>query len=246
MAFKMKSGNKPMFKSMGSSTSPLTLPGNKEINYLDDKQNPPKTKTTGTKKYSDLDPGKVSAAKEWNMKTYGTHNPTADAKKAGMTKAELAAKHKAGASKSKVKSDVKKGTVKDNPAPGGTTYDAKDDTSNAPTTSYTVNKDHKTKAPKTKAPDVSKTSRKDSKVKMETMTPDEKKNYRSEKRAKRDIRKSNKKAVRSEKKSSKKNAKDAANNKAMLAASDAKKAKAAKNAKLDKVVADLGKKTKGL
>ena len=37
----------------------------------------------------------TKAAKAWNMKTYGTHNPTADAKKAGMTKKELAAKHKA-------------------------------------------------------------------------------------------------------------------------------------------------------
>ena len=37
----------------------------------------------------------IEKAKEWNMKTYGTHNPTADAKKAGITKAELAKAHKA-------------------------------------------------------------------------------------------------------------------------------------------------------
>ena len=51
------------------------------------------------KEYGGIEkPGRAEftkAAKAWNMKTYGTHNPTADAKKGGMTKKELAAKHKA-------------------------------------------------------------------------------------------------------------------------------------------------------
>ena len=35
------------------------------------------------------------AAQDWNMKTYGTHNPTSAANKGGMTKKELAAQYKA-------------------------------------------------------------------------------------------------------------------------------------------------------
>jgi len=45
----------------------------------------------------------MKKAKAWNMKTYGTHNPTADAKKGGMTKAELAKAHKAKTSDSSSK-----------------------------------------------------------------------------------------------------------------------------------------------
>ena len=55
-------------------------------------------KVYGAKNTKTEDKGRAEftkAAKAWNMKTYGTHNPTADAKKAGMTKKELAAKHKA-------------------------------------------------------------------------------------------------------------------------------------------------------
>jgi len=37
----------------------------------------------------------TKAAKAWNMKTYGTTEPTRDAKKGGMTKKELAAQYKA-------------------------------------------------------------------------------------------------------------------------------------------------------
>jgi hypothetical protein len=37
----------------------------------------------------------TKAAKAWNMETYGTENPTSVANKGGMTKKELAAKHKA-------------------------------------------------------------------------------------------------------------------------------------------------------
>ena len=43
-----------------------------------------------TKTYKDLDPAIRDKARAWNRKTYGTENPTADAKKRGMTKAELA------------------------------------------------------------------------------------------------------------------------------------------------------------
>tara|TARA_R110002074_G_scaffold1263_1_gene7584 strand:+ start:19564 stop:20433 length:870 start_codon:yes stop_codon:yes gene_type:complete len=52
-------------------------------------------KKSGTKTYADLDPAIKDKARAWNMDTYGTHNPTADAKKAGISKAELAKRHKA-------------------------------------------------------------------------------------------------------------------------------------------------------
>ena len=52
-----------------------------------------KTKTK-TKLYSDLPESQRSAAKEFNIDTYGTHNPTATAKRLGITKAELASRHK--------------------------------------------------------------------------------------------------------------------------------------------------------
>jgi len=45
----------------------------------------------------------TKAAKAWNMKTYGTENPTSASNKAGMTKKEYAAKYKA----SKTKADSK-------------------------------------------------------------------------------------------------------------------------------------------
>lgn len=48
-----------------------------------------------------------TAAKAWNMKTYGTHNPTADAKKAGINKEELAVRFKSGGA-----TDTKKSTKK--------------------------------------------------------------------------------------------------------------------------------------
>ena len=54
-----------------------------------------KTKKTGTKKYSDLPADKRDAAKAYNMRKYGTHNPTARAKSLGITKAELAKKYSA-------------------------------------------------------------------------------------------------------------------------------------------------------
>jgi len=56
-------------------------------------------KKSGTKTYADLDPAIRDKARAWNMKTYGTHNPTAAAKKAGISKAELAKQHKAGPKK---------------------------------------------------------------------------------------------------------------------------------------------------
>jgi|21_taG_2_1085346.scaffolds.fasta_scaffold03972_5 hypothetical protein len=49
---------------------------------------------TKTKLYSDLPESQRAAAKAYNMKTYGTNNPTAKAKKLGITKAELAKKYK--------------------------------------------------------------------------------------------------------------------------------------------------------
>jgi len=45
----------------------------------------------------------TKAAEDWNMKTYGTKNPTSASNKAGMTKKEYAAKYKA----SKTKADSK-------------------------------------------------------------------------------------------------------------------------------------------
>lgn len=75
----------------------------------------------------------IKKAKEWNMKTYGTHNPTADAKKAGITKAELAKAHKAKTSdssststktkpvKDTSKIETKAGTITNTNTPGGGT-----------------------------------------------------------------------------------------------------------------------------
>lgn len=69
MAFKLRSGNKPPFKMIGSSP----MKQNDDDKLL---------------KYSDLDKDQVEAAKLYNMSTYGTHNPTAEAKKRGMTRDE--------------------------------------------------------------------------------------------------------------------------------------------------------------
>jgi hypothetical protein len=61
--------------------------GNKEVTF----GKPKKYEDGGrTKTYKDLDPSVRDKASAWNKKTYGTDNPTADAKKRGMTKAELA------------------------------------------------------------------------------------------------------------------------------------------------------------
>jgi len=69
-----------------------------------------------------------TAAKAWNMKTYGTHNPTADAKKAGITKAELAKRFKASSTKTKTKPvkdtskiETKAGAITNTNTPGGGT-----------------------------------------------------------------------------------------------------------------------------
>ena len=53
-----------------------------------------------------------TAAKAWNMKTYGTHNPTADAKKAGINKEELAKRH-SGKTSDSSSTSTKKEPVKD-------------------------------------------------------------------------------------------------------------------------------------
>lgn len=72
MAFKMRSGNKPAFKSIGSS---------------------PMKQDDDITLYSDLNEDQINAAREWNMKTYGTHNPTKVAASMGVTKDELAEFH---------------------------------------------------------------------------------------------------------------------------------------------------------
>ena len=147
--FKLKSGNSPLFKQMGSS--PVKQKGktyeeaykNLEyqkgqgegteatINYgkvdkwgrkyegsnvkgvkggytqadVDQAKiaNPASTIKVGDYKKGDYDMAADTrgsdafkkAAKAWNMKTYGTHNPTRDYKKAGLSsKKELAAKYK--------------------------------------------------------------------------------------------------------------------------------------------------------
>lgn len=64
-------------------------------------------------KYSDLPSDQVEAAKAWNMSTYGTHNPTAEAKKRSMTKSELAKFHKDNMEYSKAyEQKTKKGSKK--------------------------------------------------------------------------------------------------------------------------------------
>jgi hypothetical protein len=54
---------------------------------------------TQTRTYNDLDVGQRQAAKDYNMRVYGTHNPTADAKSAGLTKSELSNRYKSQQSK---------------------------------------------------------------------------------------------------------------------------------------------------
>ena len=46
------------------------------------------------KLYSSLDPGKVEEAKDYNIKTYGTHNPTLESKKLNISLEELAQRKK--------------------------------------------------------------------------------------------------------------------------------------------------------
>lgn len=117
----MRSGNGPLaFKNMGSS--PATF---------DVKSLVPKTKeeiatVQKTTSYEDLkkEGGDVKAAKKWNTDKYGTENPTAEAKKAGISKSELSKRHKTPKvnkvepevkSKVEVKEEVKpKSTVRDN------------------------------------------------------------------------------------------------------------------------------------
>jgi len=76
MAFKMKAkgyGNNPMKKNFPSA-----------FKQDDDK----------VVKYSDLPEDQRAAAKEYNMSTYGTLNPTAEANKRGMSRDELNKFHK--------------------------------------------------------------------------------------------------------------------------------------------------------
>ena len=56
--------------------------------YYTDKDSEGKATESGRKDFT-------KAAEDWNMKTYGTKNPTSVANKGGMTKKELAAKYKA-------------------------------------------------------------------------------------------------------------------------------------------------------
>ena len=63
-----------------------------------------------------MDPAIRDKARAWNKKTYGTHNPTADAKAAGISKAELAKQHKAKGSNAALAAKKKKaGDYKGNP-----------------------------------------------------------------------------------------------------------------------------------
>ena len=81
-----------------------------------------KVKKTGTTSYADYAKGggDVDAAKKWNMKTYGTHSPTARAKKLGISKSELSKQYKDSLKKKKAaKKKVEKNIVrKDLRVPG--------------------------------------------------------------------------------------------------------------------------------
>ena len=55
--------------------------------------------------------GDVDKAKKWNTETYGTENPTAEAKRLNITKVELAKRHKA--SKSKKSDNNNETSIKD-------------------------------------------------------------------------------------------------------------------------------------
>ena len=191
-----------------------------------------------------------TAAKAWNMKTYGTHNPTADAKKGGMTKAELAKAHKAKTSDSS--STSTKTEPKTTPKPkavdgakrgvnqSGETTTSKNKgrtlvVSSGRTSgrSTVVNKDRKMKVDQTPSPDIKKVKRKDRKVAMEGMNRQERKNYRDLQDTKKDMRKQSKKSAKAKAKevtgrggkarrAKKADAKDAKINNKLLADADKK------------------------
>lgn len=186
-----------------------------------------------------------TAAKAWNMKTYGTHNPTADAKKGGMTKAELAKQFKASSTptktepkttpKPKAVDGAKRGV---NQSGETTTSKNKGRTlvvSSGRTSgkSTVVNKDRKMKVDQTPSPDIKKVKRKDRKVAMEGMNRQERKNYRDLQDTKKDMRKQSRKDAKAKAKevtgrggkarrAKRADAKDAKINKKLLAAADKK------------------------
>jgi len=257
MAFKMKSGNKPMFKNMGSSA--LTLPTYKQAYAAQ----------SDAKKATQTEAEFTTAAKEWNAKQAAKKTnttPTAEvsatstnkgpkAKQAGpvdskVTKQGLQVPGKAGSvdkshgSKTGSRSDGSITTKKSRKNKSDTLVVSEGKTKGGSTV---VNKDYATpRAEQTPKPNTSKVKASDRSKAKEGLNRQERKNYNDLQKAKKGVRKSNAKASRVQGRKDKANSKDAAKNKAMLAASDAKKAKAAKSAKLDKAVADLGKKTKGL
>ena len=109
MGFNLKSGNSTPFKMMDSS--PVKQKGktyreayDENLEYKDEKGTSPhgdvwiKVDKYGREYGYDDDAGRAKfkkAAKAWNMKTYGTTEPTRDAKKAGISKKALATKYKA-------------------------------------------------------------------------------------------------------------------------------------------------------
>ena len=78
--FKLKSGNSPLFKQMASSPAKKTY---KEA-YAG---------LSAEKKATQSEEEFTKAAKDWNKKKYGTTEPTAYAKKSGMSKEGLAIHH---------------------------------------------------------------------------------------------------------------------------------------------------------
>jgi hypothetical protein len=78
-------------KNVGNNNN--IVDSNNQISELkpnkDTRSNPDEIKL-----YSSLDPGKVEEAKDYNIKTYGTHNPTLESKKLNISLEELAQRKK--------------------------------------------------------------------------------------------------------------------------------------------------------
>jgi hypothetical protein len=114
--------------------------------------------------------------------------------------------------------------------------------------STVVNKDYATnrEVDQTPKPNISKTKASDRKADKKGLNRQERKNYNDLQDTKKEMRKAEKKSTKvtgKQKRKNKANEKDAAQNKAMLAASDAKAANSKKEAARDKMVKNIGKRT---
>ena len=260
MGFSLKSGHRPDFKQVGSS--PLTKPKYGTYKEAYDAQSDAKRATQSEAEFT-------TAAKDWNAKQAAKSSD--DTVKG--TRSNKPAKKQSIQAKP-IENKVNKQGLQA-PTPGkagdvdmshrgstgsrsdGSITTKKSRTNKSDTLvvsegrtkggSTVVNKDYATpQANQTPKSSTSKVKASDRRADKKGLDRQERKNYNDLQKAKKGIRKSDAKASRVQGRKDKANSKDAANNKALLAKSDAKKAKAAKSANLDKAVANLGKKTRGL